>query len=134
MRVIAVVLGSPRKEENFDSAATLMSQGFLNYEMREVAKKGAPIKQAIAVTGGAIATISPVWGSDATVLIKRDDSKGAYLINYKLPAAIAAPVTAGQTIGTAEIIVQGKLQQTIPMLSPIAVAQGNLIQRLMGYL
>src|SRR5580700_11025210 len=45
LRLIAVVLGSPRKEQNFDSAATLMSQGFLNYEMREVAKKGTPIAQ-----------------------------------------------------------------------------------------
>src|SRR5258708_35688762 len=45
MRLIAVVLGSPRKEENFKTAATMMSQGFLNYEMREVAKKGTPIAQ-----------------------------------------------------------------------------------------
>jgi D-alanyl-D-alanine carboxypeptidase (penicillin-binding protein 5/6) len=134
MRVIAVVLGSPRKEENFDSAATLMSQGFLNYEMHEVAKKDAPIKQAVAVTGGAIGTITPVWGSDATVLIKRDDPKAAYSINYNLPAAINAPVAAGQAIGTAEIMVQGKPQQTIQILAPGAVATGNLLQRLMGYL
>jgi serine-type D-Ala-D-Ala carboxypeptidase (penicillin-binding protein 5/6) len=134
LRMIAVVLGSPRKEENFDSAATLMSQGFLNYEMHEVAKKGTPIKQTVAVKGGAIGEIKPVWGTDASVVIKRDAARNAFAINYKLPSAIAAPVTVGQAIGAAEIIVQGKTQQTIPILAPADVARGNLLQRLMGYL
>jgi len=134
MRIIAVVLGSPRKEENFDSAGILMSQGFLNYEMHEVAKKGAPIRQTITVKGGAIGTITPVWGAAASVLIKRSETKDAYTIKYNLPPAIAAPVKAGQAIGTAEIIVQGKSQQTIAILTPVAVAQGNLLQRLLGYL
>jgi serine-type D-Ala-D-Ala carboxypeptidase (penicillin-binding protein 5/6) len=134
LRIIAVVLGSPRKEENFDAAATMMSQGFLNYEMHEVAKKGAPIDRTVAVKGGAIGAIKPVWGGNASVLIKRDQAKSSFTINYNLPTTITAPVTAGQAIGSAEIIVQGKPQQTIPILAPGAVARGNLLQRLFGYL
>jgi D-alanyl-D-alanine carboxypeptidase (penicillin-binding protein 5/6) len=42
LRLIAVVLGSPRKDENFGQAATLMAEGFLHYEMRPLAKQGAP--------------------------------------------------------------------------------------------
>ncbi len=134
LRVIAVVLGSPRKEENFDAAATMMSQGFLNYEMREIAKKGSPIDRTVAVKGGAISTIKPVWGADASVLVKRDDAKNSFSIDYKLPAAISAPISAGQKIGTARIIVQGNPQQSIPILAATAVARGSLFQRLMGYL
>src|ERR1700730_7820443 len=52
LRLIAVVLGSPNKNENFKSAATLLSQGFLNYQMQTVAKAGAPIEQAVAVKDG----------------------------------------------------------------------------------
>jgi serine-type D-Ala-D-Ala carboxypeptidase (penicillin-binding protein 5/6) len=132
LRLIAVVLGSPRKEENFDSAATLMSQGFLNYEMREVAKKGTPIAQAVTVKGGAIGSIRPVWAADATVFMKRDAQKQSYTINYMLPAMIAAPIKAGQSIGTGEVIVEGKPQQAIAVIAPADVAQGSLIQRLIG--
>src|SRR5580698_1574534 len=85
MRVIAVVLGSPRKEENFNAAAIMMSQGFLNYEMREVAKKGSPITEAVAVKGGAIGSIRPIWGADAAVFLKRDAPKGSFSISYQLP-------------------------------------------------
>jgi len=134
LRLIAVVLGSPRKEENFDSAATLMSQGFLNYEMREVAKKGTPIAQAVTVKGGAIGSIRPVWAADATVFMKRDAQKQSYTINYALPATIVAPIRAGQSVGTGEVIVEGKPQQAIAVVAPADVAQGSLIQRLIGEL
>jgi serine-type D-Ala-D-Ala carboxypeptidase (penicillin-binding protein 5/6) len=134
LRVIAVVLGSPRKEENFNAAATMMSQGFLNYEMGEVAKKGTPIAQTVTVKGGAVSSIRPVWATDATVFMKREAPKNSFTIDYKLPAAIDAPVKAGQAIGTGEIIVDGKPQQAIAIVAPAAVARGSLLQRLMGYL
>ena len=134
LRVIAVVLGSPRKEENFDAAATLMSQGFLNYEMREIAKKGAPIDRAVAVKGGAIATLKPVWGANASVLVKRDDAKNSFSIDYNLPSTLTAPITAGQAIGTAGIIVHGERQQSIAILAPTSIARGSLLQRVMGHL
>ena len=134
VRIIAVVLGSPRKQENFNTAATMMSQGFLNYEMHEVAKKGAPINRTVAIKGGAVGTIKPVWGADASVLIKRGEAKNSFSITYNLPAAIPAPVKAGQAIGVARIIVQGEPQQSISILAPTDVAQGSLLRRLMGRL
>ena len=132
LRIIAVVLGSPRKDENFGEAATMMSQGFLNYEMREVARKGTPIAQTVAVKGGAISSFKPVWAADAAVFIKRGAQKDSFTINYKLPTAIAAPVKAGQPVGAGEIIVQGKPQPAIAIVAPADVARGSLLQRLIG--
>jgi D-alanyl-D-alanine carboxypeptidase (penicillin-binding protein 5/6) len=134
LRLIAVVLGSPRKNENFGAAASMMSQGFLNYEMRTVAKKGTAIKQTVAVDDGAVRAIAPVWGADAAVLIKRDDPKSAFTVNYNLPAKVHAPLAPGQAIGTAQIISQGKPQQTLPLVAAAAVPRGTLLQRLMGHL
>jgi D-alanyl-D-alanine carboxypeptidase (penicillin-binding protein 5/6) len=132
LRIIAVVLGSPRKQENFGAAATMMSQGFLNYEMHEIAKKGAPIGRTVAVKGGAISAIDPVWGADASVFVKREEAKNAFSIDYDEPAAIGAPIRAGQRIGTAQIMVKGKPQQSIAIVAPAEVARGTLWQRLMG--
>ncbi len=61
MRLIAVVMGSPGKQQNFSEAATLLSQGFMNYYEYPVARKGAPIEQAVAVSGGASSNFRPVW-------------------------------------------------------------------------
>src|SRR5271163_4156074 len=63
MRLIAVVLGSPRKGENFNSASELLAQGFANYHMRVLGKQGAPIEQTLAVSGGSLSSFRPVWGS-----------------------------------------------------------------------
>ena len=134
MRLVAVVLGSPRKDQNFSEAGTMMSQGFLNYEMREVASKGKPIARSVTVKGGAVSSIKPVWAADATVFLKRDAKKGSYSIDYKLPDTVTAPVKAGQSLGSGEIIVEGKPQKTIALISPSDVPRGSLFQRLMGYL
>ena len=134
LRIIAVVLGSPRKEENFSSAATLMSQGFLNYEMRQVARKGSAIRETVAVDDGAVRAITPVWSADASVLLKRDDPKNSFTVNYHFPARVPAPIVAGQPIGTAQIVVQGKPQRTLPLVAAAAVPKGTLFQRLMGHL
>jgi Penicillin-binding protein 5, C-terminal domain len=75
-----------------------------------------------------------VWAADATVFLKRDAKKGSYSIDYKLPDAVAAPIKAGQTVGSGEIIVEGKPQQTIALIAPSDVPVGSLFQRLMGYL
>ncbi|HTT76411.1 MAG TPA: D-alanyl-D-alanine carboxypeptidase family protein [Candidatus Binataceae bacterium] len=123
MRLIAVVLGSPRKEENFASAATLMAQGFLHYEMRALAKQGAPAGRTLAVKDGALSTITPVWGADASMLAPRDDSKLAISIDYKLPPRITAPIKAGTQVGSAQIIVDGKPQQVIALVAPKDVGQ-----------
>src|SRR5579864_3204475 len=94
LRLISVVLGSPNKNENFKSAATLLSQGFLSYQMRTVAKAGTPVDQTVAVKDGAVDSVKPVWARDVSVFVKRDEAKRAFKLDYKLPPSVAAPVTA----------------------------------------
>jgi serine-type D-Ala-D-Ala carboxypeptidase (penicillin-binding protein 5/6) len=134
MRLIAVVLGSPRKRENFRSAAELLSVGFAQYEMKAIAKKGSASSASVAVTDGSASKLVPVWGDDAAVFMKRGDEKTAYKVNYAVPAMIAAPVTAGQKIGTAEVIVAGQSTSTIALLAPSDVAEKkpSLVGRLMS--
>ncbi len=132
LRLIAVVLGSPRKNENFAQAGAMMSQGFAQFEMRRVATKNSAIGQSIAVSDGAVSSIKPVWGADASIFVKRDEGKAAFTINYKLADALAAPVKAGQRVGSAQIVAPGQLPQTVPLISPSAIAQGSWWHRLMA--
>jgi serine-type D-Ala-D-Ala carboxypeptidase (penicillin-binding protein 5/6) len=135
LRLIAVVLGSEHKLTNFRIASELMSQGFLNYEMRPVAKKGMQVPQAVAVSGGTIDTVKPVWGSDAAVFMKRGAAAGAIKVAYSVPPSVAAPVKAGQQLGTAQILEEGKPVATVALVAPSDVPKGgslvhNLLKKL----
>lgn len=133
LRLVAVVLGSQHKLTNFKEASEMLSNGFLNYEMHSVAKKGAPITQSVAVTGADTASIKPVWGGDAGVFVKRGDAKNAIKVDYNLPPSIAAPVKAGQQIGTADVTAGGKPVTTIALLAPSDVARSaSLTKRLLS--
>ena len=131
LRLIAVVLGSPRKAENFNSAAELLAQGFANYEMRVVGKQGAPIDQSLEVSGGSVASFRPVWGRDLCVLQKRGD-ESALKAEFQLPASVAAPIRAGQAVGAGQATTAGgKVLASAPLVAPAAVgARPSLMQRL----
>ncbi len=133
MRLIAVVLGSPRKMQNFHAAANMMSLGFLDYEMKQVAKKGTPIKAAVKVSEGVTPAIKPVWADDSSVFVKREGAAKAVTVTYKLPVSIPAPVKAGEKVGMAEVSVDGKPVSAVALLAPAAVARQSFFARLMGH-
>ena len=134
MRLIAVVLGSPRKGGNFDSTSELLAQGFANYQMRVVGKQGAPIEQTLAVSGGSLASFRPVWGGNLSVLQKRGD-EAAVKIEFQLPAALAAPIRTAQQVGVGQATSGGKVIASAPLIAPTAIGQQpSLIQRLRGAL
>ena len=133
LRLIAVVLGSQHKLTNFKEASEMLSQGFLNYEMHPVAKKGAPIAQSVAVSDADTTSIKPVWGSDAGVFVRHGDPNNAIKVDYNLPQSITAPIKAGQQIGTAKVTEGGKPVATIALLAPSDVARSaSLTKRLLS--
>ncbi|HEY6395029.1 MAG TPA: D-alanyl-D-alanine carboxypeptidase family protein, partial [Candidatus Binataceae bacterium] len=133
MRLIAVVLGTPHKLTNFKEAAELMSDGFLNYEMHPIAKKGAEISQTVAVANGEALSLKPMWAADGAVFMKRGDSAKSLKVQYNLPASINAPVKAGQQIGSAEVTNGGRPVETIGLLAPADIAKkDSLMGRLLG--
>lgn len=130
MRLIAVVLGSRGKAENFKAASELLAQGFAGYQMRTLGKQGTPIAQTLAVGAGAVASFRPVWGRDLSVLVKRGESVKLTL-SYQLPASVPAPIRAGQQVGTGQAVAGGKVLASAPLLAPAAIKrQPSLLERL----
>jgi serine-type D-Ala-D-Ala carboxypeptidase (penicillin-binding protein 5/6) len=135
LRLIAVVLGTPRVNlTNFRQASELLSQGFLNYEMHPIAKRGSPVAQTVAVTGAETESIKPIWASDAGVFVKRGEAKSVLKVDYSLPASVAAPIKAGQQIGTAQVTESGKPVATIALLAPAEIPKkGSIVKRLFSF-
>lgn len=134
MRLIAVVLGTTHKLTNFKVASELMSQGFLNYNMHSIAKKGTPTNQTVTIAGGAVPSMKPLWGGDAAIFMKRGDEDKAIKVDYKLPPSVSAPIKAGQEIGTADVVDNGKPIATIALLAPsdVAAQKESLVGRLLS--
>ncbi len=135
LRLIAVVLGSPHKNENFNQAAVLLSEGFAQYEMSRVARKGEPVDRSIAVRGASVTAVKPVWGEDVALFLKRDDSKGRLKIVYELPDSVSAPVAQGQQLGVARVMLDGRQVAAPALVAPGTLAAGgSLLHRLLGEL
>jgi len=134
LRLVAVVMGSPRKQQNFNSAATLLSQGFMEYYQYAVAKKGVAIAQSVPISGGAAGQIKPVWGADLNVFMKHGEEKTAFKVDYALPASLQAPIKAGQDLGTGNVTVDGQVAGSAPLIAPEDVPRGGILSRLIGKL
>jgi len=133
LRLIAVVLGSPRKDENFDQAADLLSSGFANWQMDEVAKQGVQAGPAVPVTGGTADAIRPVWGADLSLFIKRETPDSAIKLVYDMPESVSAPIATGQKLGTGTVMLNGKPAGSADIVAPVAIAAGgSMVHRFMG--
>ncbi len=133
-RLIAVVLGSPLKRQNFQQAAVMMSEGFANYETRRVATRDAVVSKEVAIRDGEIASLKPAFADDASVFVKRGDAAKAISVSYELPPEVNAPVAAGQKIGSAEISLDGKPVSAVALIAPKAVpARKSLMSRLWAH-
>ncbi|MGH7863576.1 MAG: D-alanyl-D-alanine carboxypeptidase family protein [Candidatus Binataceae bacterium] len=133
MRLIAVVLGSPRKRANFKAAAELMSIGFADYQMKQVAKKGDEAAASVKITGAAIDSLTPIYGGDIAVFTEHDAAKNSFKIEYKLPDSLIAPVKAGEQVGTAAVTMNGKQVASAPLVAATDVAsRPSLLERLLG--
>jgi D-alanyl-D-alanine carboxypeptidase (penicillin-binding protein 5/6) len=136
LRLIAVVLGTPHKLTNFKEAAEMMATGFAQYEMHPIASKGSAAPGAVAVSGGTVASIKPVFAGDAAVFTRRDQAAKTVELDYNLPQQVAAPLRAGQQIGTAQVMQDGKAVDTIALVAPADVGRkrGGIVGRWLGKL
>ncbi|MFZ1888638.1 MAG: D-alanyl-D-alanine carboxypeptidase family protein [Candidatus Binataceae bacterium] len=136
LRLIAVVLGTPHKLTNFKQAAEMMANGFAEYEMHPIASKGSAAPGAITVTGGSVASIKPIFAGDAAVFTRRDQAAKTVELDYNLPPEVAAPLKAGQQIGTAQVMQDGKAIDTIALVAPADVPKksGGIVGRILGKL
>jgi D-alanyl-D-alanine carboxypeptidase (penicillin-binding protein 5/6) len=131
--LIAVVLGSPRKNQNFDEAANLLSNGFVNWKMDFVGRQGEPAGPAIAVRGGVADALRPVWGSDLALFIKRDTPASAVKVAYEIPESVEAPITPGQKLGMAQVTLNEKPAGSAAIVAPTAIAASrSIVHRFMG--
>ena len=116
MRLIAVVLGAPDSTARFNAAKEMFDFGFASYRLYPVAQRGAKVRGSLPVTGGDLDSVTLQLNDDLTLLIPKGGEQNIQL-SPNLPESIAAPLQAGDTVGSVDVIADGKNVASIPIIA-----------------
>ena len=99
--LLAVVLGAASSNERFYAATALLDYGFANFEnVTAPAPENAPA--SLPVTGGAEETVELQYAAPQKLLVQKGEGS-ALTAELELPQALAAPLAAGQQVGTVTV-------------------------------
>ena len=118
MEVIGVVLCCG---DWFDEAARLMNTGFAKYDFFTALSEGECVRQ-IPVVDGVSETVSVVSGDSLAAPLPK-----GYLpaMELELPETLPAGLPAGETVGTARLVLDGQVLHSVPLLTGDTVGQRN---------
>ena len=130
MELIAVVLHCASSTDRFESAKALLNYGFSNYAL--ITPDPGELS-AVPVTLGAVPEITPVPADETPILIDKALAAGVHT-EVTLEESVAAPVEAGQTLGTLTVTSGGQTLAERDLVAPEAVdalTWGDLFRRLL---
>ena len=122
MRLIAVVLGGNSGKKRFACAEKMFDHGFANYRLLTAAERGTRVRGEMPVTGGSLDSVPLALDGDLTLLMNKAEAAEIEL-KPNLPPSVAAPVAAGDEIGSVDILLNGRTIARIPVAAADSVAR-----------
>ena len=101
LRLIAVVLGAASGKERFQAASTLLDYGFSHFESA-AAELPADSPLSLPVERGTAESVALTYTAPERCLMPKGESS-TLQIALDLPQKLAAPIRAGETVGTVKI-------------------------------
>lgn len=101
LRLIAVVLGAASGKERFQAASTLLDYGFSHFESA-AAELPADAPLSLPVERGTAESVALTYTAPERCLMPKGES-GTLQVALDLPQKLAAPIRAGETVGTVKI-------------------------------
>jgi len=129
MRLIAIVLGASSGSERFKIAKEMFDYGFANYRLYPVAQSGTKIQGMLSVRSGDANGVSLELCGDLTLLVLKGSEQDIRM-SPSLPEFIDAPVLPGQTVGSVDIITEGKTVARIPIVASEGVSAKGFLHSL----
>ena len=131
MELIAVVMAAPTAADRFEDAKATLDYGFGAYTLMQVYPE-SPLAP-IPVLLGTVGQIQPELERECRVLVRKGE-EGSVTTQLTLAQDLEAPVEAGQKVGQLEILVNGELRDTVPIISSQQVQRlttGGILQRML---
>ncbi len=114
MELIAAIMAAPSSKERFADAASLLNYGFANFSLCD-ATADLTLSEVPVVLGKSECAGLKLFDS---AFILTEKSKASSLTkNISIAENVKAPVKEGQTLGKIEILSDGEIIQTIPLVA-----------------
>jgi len=127
-RLISVVMGGQSWAYREQANQELLNYGFRNFDTASVLGAAAPVQTARVYKGAdtqvGIGTLDPVY------LALPAGEKSQLQVQPQVAAKLVAPLTAGQKVGEATILVAGKELKKVPLVVLKDVPAGGFWHRL----
>lgn len=114
---IAVIMGSDSSANRNADASTLINYAFTNWALVPVADSALP---PVRVSGGVRASVQPIIEGSDHILLRRSEAS-ALERNVSLPESVAAPIGAGERLGSLTLSSSGETLVEVPLVSSEAV-------------
>ena len=114
MELIAAIMAAPSSKERFADAATLLNFGFANYSLYNAAEDLSLSDVPVILGKNACVGIKP---SGSTYVLTEKSKTSSLVKNIEITENVKAPVKEGQTLGKIEILSDGEILQTIPLVA-----------------
>ncbi len=124
MYLVSVVLGAENSKMRFKYASDLLNYGFANFDSVAVLDTQSTASQKVAIQTAKNRTLALKPAREYTAIIEKNTTN-PYTVMYHLPDKILS-VTSGDVVGTAEIIKDGVVVDTIDILADETVKAPSL--------
>ena len=122
MELIAVIMKGNTSDSRNADAKTLLNYGFSTYALVDVQpEEPLPV---LPVVLGAVDTVSAVLPEEGRTLLLEKSQTGGLAQTVELPETVAAPVCAGDRLGTLTVSREGTVALAIPIVA------GETVERL----
>jgi len=131
LRLVAVVMGGVSGQSRFDETARLLNWGF-NVVRREVVVKAGEEIAPVKVTKGVEPAVKLVTAGRVT-LFQLPGNSARPEREVQAPPSVAAPVEAGQKIGTLAVKQDGQVVGQTDLVAAKTVPRASLLQRMLFF-
>ena len=113
MRLIAVALGADTSQHRFDDARAMLDYGFGAYTRVQVIAAGDLTGYQLPVARGARDSVNVAVGKGLSMLLRPGQAE-KLRVELALPESVQAPMPAGETVGTARVLLDGEVVAELP--------------------
>ena len=126
-RLIAALMGSRGTTQRARDSKALLDYGFRFYETAQMFGPAQPVSSLRAWKGAE--ELLPVGTAQPLALALPRGSQQQLQFTQQINGPVIAPVDAGQAVGTLNVMLEGKLIRSEPLVALKAIPEGSLFRR-----
>jgi serine-type D-Ala-D-Ala carboxypeptidase (penicillin-binding protein 5/6) len=130
IQVVSAVLGTPSEQARNDDTLALLEEGIASFQRITAAPVGTRVGVTVPIRYRRGAELELVVGQNGErTIVPRGERERVTIRPVEYPAEVEGPIVAGQELGTAEVLQDGRKIATVPLVASAEVPAAGLAQR-----